>query len=74
MANVHPWFAGVSVQDSATWTYEFFQQNDVDLAKNLTNKPTMYVAETGWPTVSRFLKSPLFPRERNKKKLTFLYI
>ena len=52
MANVHPWFADVTAQASATWTYQFFQQNDVDLASNLTNKPTMYIAETGWPTVS----------------------
>ena len=54
MANVHPWFADVTVQESAGWTYEFFQQNDVQLANNLTNKPTMYIAETGWPTVSCF--------------------
>ena len=55
MANVHPWFADVTVQQSADWTYTFFQQNDVALANNLTNKPTMYIAETGWPTVSCFL-------------------
>ena len=62
MANVHPWFADVTVQASADWTYEFFQQNDVVLSANLTNKPTMYIAETGWPTVSCFdKKSPLFP-------------
>ena len=54
MANVHPWFADVTVQQSADWTYTFFQQNDVALANNLTNKPTMYIAETGWPTVSCF--------------------
>ena len=59
MANVHPWFADVTVQESAAWTYEFFQQNDVQLSNNLTNKPTMYIAETGWPTVSFFLKNLL---------------
>lgn len=61
MANVHPWFADVTVQEGASWTYEFFQQNDVALAQNLTNKPNMYIAETGWPTVSCFNKSPPFP-------------
>jgi exo-beta-1,3-glucanase (GH17 family) len=29
MANVHPWFASVDVKDSASWTADFFQQNDV---------------------------------------------
>jgi len=52
MANVHPYFAHVTIQDSASWTYDFFQQNDVALSNNLTNKPTMYIAETGWPTNS----------------------
>ena len=59
MANVHPWFADVTVQESAAWTYEFFQQNDVALASNLTNNPKMYIAETGWPTVSCVLKNRL---------------
>ena len=25
------------------------------LSVNLTNKPNMYIAETGWPTVSHFV-------------------
>ncbi|KAL4066944.1 glycoside hydrolase family 17 protein [Scleroderma citrinum] len=50
MANVHPWFANVSIADAATWTYEFFQENDVILDTTLSNKPKMYIAETGWPT------------------------
>ncbi|KAF8969199.1 glycoside hydrolase superfamily [Flammula alnicola] len=52
MANVHPWFANVSADSSAGWTAQFFQQQDVALAGTLTNKPTMYIAETGWPTKS----------------------
>jgi len=56
MANVHPWFADVTVQESAVWTYEFFQDNDVVLANSLANKPTMYIAETGWPTNSSTVK------------------
>lgn len=51
MANVHPWFGNISIDGAAAWTAEFFQNNDVILATNLTNKPTMYIAETGWPTV-----------------------
>ncbi|KAK0480116.1 glycoside hydrolase family 17 protein [Armillaria novae-zelandiae] len=52
MANVHPWFANVSVDQSAGWTWEFFETNDVQLAQGLSNTPEMYVAETGWPTKS----------------------
>ncbi|KAF6759952.1 glycoside hydrolase family 17 protein [Ephemerocybe angulata] len=42
MANVHPWFANVSVDAAAAWTTNFFQEQNVD----------MYIAETGWPTQS----------------------
>ncbi|KAF9485160.1 glycoside hydrolase family 17 protein [Pholiota conissans] len=52
MANVHPWFANVSAQASAGWTADFFAEQDVALANGLANKPTMYIAETGWPTKS----------------------
>ncbi|KAH9481343.1 Putative glucan endo-1,3-beta-glucosidase btgC [Psilocybe cubensis] len=53
MANVHPWFAdGVTVDASAAWTADFFQNQDVDLANTLPNRPQMYIAETGWPTKS----------------------
>ncbi|KAI6025910.1 glycoside hydrolase family 17 protein [Pisolithus orientalis] len=50
MANVHPWFANVSIDDAAAWTAEFFESTDVSLAQSLTNKPNMFIAETGWPT------------------------
>lgn len=52
MANVHPWFANTSATDGAGWTADFFQQTDVAAATVLSNNPTMYIAETGWPTVS----------------------
>ncbi|KAJ3568721.1 hypothetical protein NP233_g5534 [Leucocoprinus birnbaumii] len=52
MANVHPWFANVSIDTAANWTFQFFQETDVDLANTLSNKPTMSIAETGWPTKS----------------------
>ena len=51
MANVHPWFGNVSIQDAASWTWEFFQEQNVQPASLLSNKPTMYIAETGWPSV-----------------------
>ncbi|KIK54900.1 glycoside hydrolase family 17 protein [Collybiopsis luxurians FD-317 M1] len=52
MANVHPWFANVSIDQAAGWTYDFFQNNDVALSKELSNTPEMSIAETGWPTKS----------------------
>ena len=57
MSNVHPWFANVSITDAAAWTYEFFQDNNVVVAQNLTNKPQMYIAETGWPSVKIHLST-----------------
>jgi len=52
MANVHPWFANVTVQISAGWTAQFFNQTNVQPASLLSNNPKMYIAETGWPTQS----------------------
>ncbi|KAF8754761.1 glycosyl hydrolase 17 family [Rhizoctonia solani] len=50
LANVHPWFANTTIDDAATWTYDFFQQTNVAQAATVSNNPTMYIAETGWPT------------------------
>ncbi|KAJ6490326.1 glycoside hydrolase [Mycena vitilis] len=52
MANVHPWFAAQAIQDAAGWTADFFATTNVAAANALSNKPTMYIAETGWPTKS----------------------
>jgi len=52
MANVHPWFANVSIDQAAMWTNMFFQQNNVQAAAALSNQPKMYIAETGWPSQS----------------------
>ncbi|KAL1739825.1 glycoside hydrolase family 17 protein, partial [Schizophyllum fasciatum] len=52
MANVHPWFGDVSIDDAATWMWTFFQTNDVSLSEKVSNTPQMYIAETGWPTKS----------------------
>ncbi|KAI0029285.1 glycoside hydrolase superfamily [Vararia minispora EC-137] len=52
MSNVHPWFADVSIDQAASWTYEYFETTNVQPAAALSNAPTMYIAETGWPTAS----------------------
>ncbi|KZT19017.1 glycoside hydrolase family 17 protein [Neolentinus lepideus HHB14362 ss-1] len=52
MSNVHPWFANVSIDQSAAWTWEFFEEQNVQPAAALSNTPQMYIAETGWPSNS----------------------
>ena len=52
LANVHPWFAQTTINDAAGWTYDFFQQTNIAQAAQVSNKPSMYIAETGWPTKS----------------------
>ena len=52
MSNVHPWFENVSIEQAAGWTYEFFQTQNVEVAQSLSNKPQMFIAETGWPSKS----------------------
>lgn len=46
MANVHPWFGGLNINQAAGWTWEFMETQvvpDLGTAKG-------YIAETGWPT------------------------
>jgi len=51
MANVHPWFAHTTSLAGAQWTWDFFQDTNVNPAALLSNKPEMSIAEVGWPTV-----------------------
>ncbi|OJD21388.1 hypothetical protein ACJ73_07272 [Blastomyces percursus] len=48
MANVHPFFAGVTVDEAASWTWSFWQQQNVPLTQG-TRKPQI-ISEVGWPT------------------------
>ncbi|CDR88960.1 uncharacterized protein SPSC_06332 [Sporisorium scitamineum] len=50
MANVHPWFGGLPVDQAANWIYEYTNTNAPSTALLAPNKPTLYVAEAGWPT------------------------
>ncbi|PGH16271.1 hypothetical protein AJ79_01810 [Helicocarpus griseus UAMH5409] len=47
MANVHPFFAGVTVAEAAGWTWSFWQNQNVPLTKG-TDKPQI-ISEVGWP-------------------------
>ncbi|KAI9929983.1 hypothetical protein ASPWEDRAFT_48175 [Aspergillus wentii DTO 134E9] len=48
MSNVHPFFAGVSVDLGASWTWDFWQEHDVKLTQG-TNKKQV-ISEVGWPS------------------------
>ena len=48
MANIHPFFAGVTSGVAAAWTWDFWQNHDVALTQG-TNKRQI-IAETGWPS------------------------
>jgi exo-beta-1,3-glucanase (GH17 family) len=48
MANIHPFFAGVTAEVAASWTYDFWTTHDTilksDISKNI-------ISETGWPSI-----------------------
>ncbi|CAG8749097.1 6845_t:CDS:1, partial [Ambispora leptoticha] len=48
LANVHPFFAGVSAQQGANWTFNYFNQTDATPA---LPKPAI-ISEVGWPTAN----------------------
>ncbi|KAJ4482338.1 glycoside hydrolase family 17 protein [Lentinula aciculospora] len=78
MANVHPWFANVSIDAAAGWTWDFFEDTDVALAQNLSNKPDMSIAETGWPTnssdVGNESNGPSIASEANLQKFIDTFV
>ena len=47
MSNIHPFFAGVTADVAAGWTWDFWQQHDTSLA---TDKTKNVISETGWPS------------------------
>lgn len=53
MANVHPFFAGVTPEVAPGWTWDFWQNNDVVLtgsSKSSAGYPRNIISETGWPS------------------------
>ncbi|PWN37700.1 glycoside hydrolase [Meira miltonrushii] len=50
MANVHAWFGGLPVDQAAGWVWSFTANQEPASALLATNKPPLYIAETGWPT------------------------
>ncbi|KAF2019815.1 glycoside hydrolase family 17 protein [Aaosphaeria arxii CBS 175.79] len=49
MSNVHPFFAGVTVDKAAGWTWDFWNNHDVILTKG-NDDVKQIVAEVGWPS------------------------
>ena len=52
MIIMQPWFSFITIGGAAEWTYDFFKQTNVT---SLSNHPTMYIGETGWPSVKPFV-------------------
>ncbi|KAH0551365.1 hypothetical protein GP486_007420, partial [Trichoglossum hirsutum] len=50
MSNVHPFFAGVTADAAAGWSWDFWQTHNVALTAGLTNKPKYIISEIGWPS------------------------
>ncbi|CAG8483854.1 7394_t:CDS:2 [Acaulospora colombiana] len=47
-ANVHPYFAGVKIEQAANWTLQYYNDNDVKIAAD--GKKDAVMSEVGWPT------------------------
>ena len=48
MSNVHPFFAGVEVEQAASWTWNFWKTKDLILTEGTTKKNL--ISEVGWPS------------------------
>lgn len=48
-ANRLQFFGGVDINSAASWTYTYWQDNDVANTNNLPGKKQL-IAETGWPS------------------------
>jgi exo-beta-1,3-glucanase (GH17 family) len=49
MSNVHPFFAGVKVEEAAAWTMNFWNDHDVSLTAG-NDSIKQIIAEVGWPS------------------------
>jgi len=52
MARVDPWERVTRIQNAATWSFDFFNNTSVELAKSSFPEPEIFMAEVGWPTNS----------------------
>ncbi|GAC94280.1 potential glycosyl hydrolase [Pseudozyma hubeiensis SY62] len=66
MANVHAWFAGTLVSDGPAWTYQYFEDNDANIAAAAPNTPAAYIAETGWPSGANSTAAATYVNEQGQ--------
>ncbi|KAH8918095.1 glycoside hydrolase family 17 protein [Atractiella rhizophila] len=52
MANIHAYFAGVTVAEAADWVWSYYEDPDVLAVEKANPAPTLYIAETGWPSAA----------------------
>ncbi|KAK5150085.1 hypothetical protein LTR04_006894 [Oleoguttula sp. CCFEE 6159] len=51
MANIHPFFAGVTPDAAAGWTWDFWQSHDaIYKTSTASSYPTNVIGEVGWPS------------------------
>jgi exo-beta-1,3-glucanase (GH17 family) len=61
MANIHPFFSGIDVNNASSWTLEFLTNNVISTTTSLTTKPEIIISEgsldffpglmvVGWPS------------------------
>ncbi|TKA71605.1 hypothetical protein B0A49_10174 [Cryomyces minteri] len=51
MANIHPFFAGVTPDTAAGWTWDFWQSHDaIYKTSTASSYPTNVISEVGWPS------------------------
>ena len=61
MANIHPFFSGIDVNNASSWTLEFLTNNVISTTTSLTPKPEIIISEgsldffpglmvVGWPS------------------------
>ncbi|CAF9907736.1 MAG: hypothetical protein ALECFALPRED_003840 [Alectoria fallacina] len=48
MSNIHPFFAGITAELAAGWTWDFWQEFDTILTNGTTKQNV--ISETGWPS------------------------
>jgi hypothetical protein len=45
MANIHPFFSGIDVNEAASWTLKFLTDNVISTTTNLSPKPQIIISE-----------------------------
>ena len=52
MVKVDSWYSNRRTRDAAKWSFDFFNETGMELARTLSYQQEMYMAQVGWPTNS----------------------